>query len=145
MRRSNDATPASAGKGRPASPEPSDPETPAKATRRRFTAAYKASILEEADRCESPGDLGRLLKREGLYHSHLATWRKAARKAILDGLDGRRGPKPKSGKAWAAKLRRLERESERLREENRKLRIVAEAQKKVAGLLGIKLEGERSE
>ncbi len=144
MHRANGVVPASAGEGRQGSPEPPDPEVPAKATRRRFTGAYKASILDEADKCESPGDLGRLLRREGLYHSHLASWRKAARKAMIDGLDGRRGPKPKSGKAWAARLRRLERENRRLRNENRKLRIVVEVQGKVSGLLGIELEGGKS-
>ena len=61
-----------------AAPPPA-PEVAAKATRRRFTAAYKLSIVEKADACETPGEIGALLRREGLYGSHLSAWRKAAR------------------------------------------------------------------
>ena len=64
----------------------SDPEVAAKATRRRFTAAYKLSIIKEADACETPGEIRALLRREGLYSSHLSAWRKAAREGTLQEL-----------------------------------------------------------
>lgn len=63
-------------------------------TRRPFTAAYKLKILEAAAQCTKPGDLGALLRREGLYTSHLAAWRAAARRGKLAGLAQRRGPTP---------------------------------------------------
>ena len=117
----------------------------AKATRRRFTAAYKLSVIEKADACETPGEIGRLLRREGLYSSHLSGWRKAAREGSLRELGKKRGPKPSGGKREARKVRKLERENARLREELRKARIVIDVQGKVAGLLGLSLgDGKRS-
>ena len=129
-----------------AAPPPApDPEVAAKATRRRFTAAYKLSIVERADACESPGEVGELLRREGLYSSHLSAWRKAAREGSLQGLAKKRGPKPSGGKREARKVRKLEREVARLREEVRKARIIIDVQGKVAGLLGVSPgDGKRS-
>ena len=65
-----------------------DPEVVAKPTRRQFTAEYRLRIVEEADRCTRPGEVGRLLRREGLYTSHLSAWRKAAPKRLASGSDG---------------------------------------------------------
>ena len=113
----------------------------AKATRRRFTAAYKLSIIEKADACETPGEIGRLLRREGLYSSHLSGWRKAAREGSLRELGKKRGPMPSGGKREAKKVRKLERENARLREELRKAHIVIEVQGKVSGLLGVEPRG----
>ncbi len=125
-------------------PEP-DPEVTAKAKRRRFTAAYKLSIVEKADACETSGEIGALLRREGLYSSHLSAWRKAAREGSLRGLAKKRGPKPSGGKREARKVRKLERENARLREELRKARIIIDVQGKVAGLLGVSPgDGKRS-
>ena len=121
-----------------------DPEVSAKATRRRFMAEYKLAIVERADACETPGDVGRLLRREGLYSSHLSGWRKAARGGSLRELAKKRGPKPSGGKREARKVRKLEREIARLREELRKARIVIEVQGKVAGLLGVSLGDGKS-
>jgi len=78
-----------------AAPSP-DPEVEAKPKRRTFTAAYRLRILEEADRCQSPGEVGRLLRREGLYSSHLANWRKARREGSLAAPSRRPGPPPRS-------------------------------------------------
>ena len=79
--------------GRP-KPTP-DPEVVAKPKRRQFTAEYRLRILEEADRCTQPGEVGRLLRREGLYSSHLTTWRRARRKGSLRELAAKkRGAKP---------------------------------------------------
>ena len=72
------------------SPPAPDPEVVAKPTRRQFTGAYKLGILEETDRCSQPGEVGRILRREGLYSSHLTAWRKARREGSLKGLTPRR-------------------------------------------------------
>ncbi len=139
-------TPLSSGEGgRSAAASAADPEVSAKATRRRFTAAYKLSIVEEADACETSGEIGALLRREGLYGSHLSAWRKAAREGSLRGLAKRRGPKPSGGKREARRVRKLERENARLREELRKARIIIDVQGKVAGLPGVSPgDGKRS-
>ena len=76
----SDETPSAGGGTRAVPP---DPEVVAKPTRRQFTGAYRLRILEEADRCTEPGEVGRLLRREGLYSSHLTAWRKARRKGSL--------------------------------------------------------------
>ena len=74
---------------------PPDPEVVAKPTRRQFTGEYKLGILEETDRCSEPGEVGRILRREGLYSSHLTAWRKARHEGSLRGLTPRkRGRKP---------------------------------------------------
>ena len=69
-----------------------DPEVVAKPTRRQFTAEYRLRIVEEADRCTRPGEVGRLLRREGLYTSHLSAWRKARRSGSLQGLTANKRP-----------------------------------------------------
>ena len=138
--KTNGAPPSSEEGKRSAAAAP-DPEVTAKATRRRFTAAYKLSVIEKAEQCEGPGEIGRLLRREGLYSSHLSGWRKAAREGSLRELGKKRGPMPSGGKREAKKVRKLEREVARLREELRKARIVIEVQGKVAGLLGFEPRG----
>ena len=102
--------PLSSGEGKRSAAAPPDPEVSAKATRRRFTAAYKLSVVEQADRCETPGEIGELLRREGLYSSHLSGWRKAAREGSLRELAKKRGPRPSGGKREAKRVRTLERE-----------------------------------
>ena len=89
--KTNGAPPSSEEGKRSAAGAP-DPEVTAKATRRRFTAAYKLSVIEKAEQCEGPGEIGRLLRREGLYSSHLSGWRKAAREGSLRELGKKRGP-----------------------------------------------------
>ena len=89
--RSDEIPSAGASRARPAP----DPEVVAKPKRRQFTAQYRLRILEEADRCTQPGEVGRLLRREGLYSSHLTAWRKARRKGSLRELaSNKRGAKP---------------------------------------------------
>jgi transposase-like protein len=88
----------------------------AQAERRRFTVEYKRRILQEADACTKPGELGALLRREGLYSSHLATWRAARARGELRGLSAKkRGPKAKPVPAEAKRILALERENRRLR------------------------------
>ena len=84
-------------------------EVVAKATRRQFSAEYRLRILEEAERCTRPGEVGRLLRREGLYSSHLSAWRKARRNASLQGLaPKKRGAKPAESNPLSPKVRQLE-------------------------------------
>ena len=90
----------------------------AKPKRRQFTAQYRLRILEEADRCTQPGEVGRLLRRGGLYSSHLATWRKARRKGSLRELAAKkRGAKPTERNPLDAKVRALEVKVARLEHE----------------------------
>lgn len=95
-----------------------DPEVVAKPTRRQFTAEYRLRILEEADRCTDRGEVGRLLRREGLYSSHLANWRKARREGALSGLKPKkRGRKPAEANPLTPKVKRLEAKVKRLEKE----------------------------
>ena len=90
-----------------------DAEVPEKASRRRFDASYKLRILEEADGCTEPGQLGELLRREGLYSSHLTTWRKQRDEGALDGLrEKKRGRKAKRRDSKDQELARLRREKQ---------------------------------
>jgi transposase-like protein len=115
-----------------------DPEVVEKAKRRRFDAAYKLRVLEEADRCTEPGLLGELLRREGLYSSHLATWRRQRELGALDALGPKkRGRKPKRKDAVALENERLARENQRLAERLRQAEVIIEVQKKVSEMLGI--------
>ena len=109
-------------------------EVMAKVTRRRFTAAYKRRILEEADRCTKPGEIGALLRREGLYSSNLTAWRGARARGELAGEgEKRRGPKPTSPDA--KRVLRLERENRRLRARVERAEALVEVQKKLSALL----------
>ena len=118
-----------------------DPEVVAKPKRRRFTAEYRLRILEEAERCRVPGDVGRLLRREGLYSSHLTVWRKARRDGALRGLSSKkRGAKPKATNPLEPRVRELEAKIARLEKELHKAHTILDVQGKVAGLLGFSLE-----
>ena len=115
-------------------------EVLAKAERRRFTVEYKRRILQEADACKQPGELGALLRQEGLYSSHLATWRAARSRGELSGLSSKkRGPKAKSPHPDAKRILQLERENRRLRARAERAEALVELQKKVAALLGNEL------
>jgi transposase len=120
----------------PAPPRP-DPEIVADAKRRTFTAEYKQRILAEADAAAAqPGGIGALLRREGLYSSHLVTWRRERQAGVLKGLTPhKRGPKSKRN-AQEEELQKLRRENQRLTEQLRKAEIVIDVQKKVGALLG---------
>ena len=106
------------------------------ASRRRFSAEYKERILDAADRAKGSGGVGALLRREGLYSSLLATWRRERRVGVRNALTPqKRGPKSKRNPAEETNDK-LRRENERLTEQLRKAEIVIEVQKKVAALLG---------
>ena len=92
-----------------------DPEVVAKPKRRKFTAQYRLRILEEAESCTQPGEVGRLLRREGLYSSHLTEWRRARREGSLQGLTpSKRGRKPAERNPLSAKVHELEAKVARL-------------------------------
>ena len=114
-----------------------NPEVVASAKRRSFTAEYKQRILAEADRAkDAAGGIGALLRREGLYSSHLVTWRQERAAGILHALTPqKRGPKSKRS-ALGDENQKLRRENQHLSEELRKAEIVIDIQKKVAALLG---------
>lgn len=118
-------------------PVPPDPEVPARPAKRRFTTAYKLDILRRADACTRPGELGALLRTEGLYSSHLATWRRQRAHGLTPKTRGR---KPTSRDP---RLKTLEREKAALASENRRLErrlqraeTIIAFQKKVHELLG---------
>ena len=132
---------AAAGNAKPM-PDPAVPERP---VRRRFTADYKIRILREADRCTEPGQLGALLRREGLYSSHLTNWRQQRDEGTLAGLaPKRRGRKPTPNAPLVADNERLKRENQRLAEKLRQAEAIIEVQKKLSEVLGIPLSPSES-
>src|SRR5229473_2431295 len=114
-----------------------DPEVVAKAKRRTYTAEYKQRILEEADAAAATrGAVGALLRREGLYYSLLATWRRERASGIREALTARRrGPKSKHN-PFEEEVQQLRRQVGQLTEKLRKAEIIIDVQKKVAALLG---------
>ena len=112
-----------------------DPEVIEKAARRRFTAEYKRQIALEAEQCQQPGEIGALLRREGLYSSVLARWRRQLREESL-------ASSKKSNKhdklTPAQELARLERENERLKEKLRQAELIIDVQKKVSEMMQTK-------
>lgn len=126
-----------------------DPEVPAKPKRRQFTAEYKLSILEQVEACQQYGEIAALLRREGLYDSHLTAWRKQRAAGSLAALAGKkRGRPPQPEHPDAARLRELERENALLQKRLHKAETIIEVQKKISDILGIRQpeyrKGERN-
>ena len=120
-------------------------EVVAKGRRRRFTGAEKLRVLREADRCTRPGELGALLRREGLYSSHLSAWRAARKRGELAGLTSRpRGPKPQRPDPRDRKIVEQAREITRLQARAERAEGLVALQKKAAEILG-ELLPERDE
>jgi transposase len=116
-------------------PNVPNPEVVVKAQRRRFTAEYKHRILQEADACTQRGEVGALLRREGLYSSHLTTWRHQRQRGELQGLTpAKRGRK---ADPQAAENARLLRETEHLKAQLARAELIIDVQKKVSQLLGL--------
>ena len=114
-----------------------DPAVEAKAKRRRFTAEYKLRILREVDRAKEPGEVGAILRREGLYSSLVSVWRRDRDRVAKAGLTARkRGPK---AKVKDLKVKQLEREIAKLRRRNERVELMLSIQKKASELLGIPL------
>ena len=113
-----------------------NPETVATATRRRFSAKYKLRILAESEKA-APGEVGALLRREGLYSSHLSKWRKQRDEGALAGLSAKkRGRKARPVDPQARRIAQLEKENERLQRRLEQAETIIDVQKKLSRLLG---------
>lgn len=121
------------------SPAP-DPEVLARPPRRRFTPAYKVRVVEEAQRCTESGQLGALLRREGLYSSALTQWRRHYQSGALQGLQEAKRGRKRTRDPRDQELERLQRDNERLNPKLRQAELIIEIQKKVAALLGNPIE-----
>ncbi len=116
-------------------------EVSEKPARRRFTAEYKLRILAEADRCTELGQIGEVLRREGLYSSHLSNWRRQRDEGVLAGLKPkRRGRKAKRKNPLADEVAQLQRKNQRLEEKLRQAELIIDVQKKVSEMLKIPLK-----
>ena len=114
-----------------------DPEVAEKPKRRRFSVEYRLQIVREADACKAPGEIGALLRREGLYSSLLTAWRRQRDEGALAGLRSKkRGPK---AKVVDPRVKGLEREVSQLKRKLEQAEMIIDIQKKVAGILGIPL------
>ena len=116
-----------------------DPEVPKKAKRRQFNAEFKLGILEEADGCQEPGQIAALLRREGLYSSHLTEWRRARREGLLKALAKPRGPKGRGRDPVTIENEQLRKENAGLRQRLKQAETILDIQKKASELLGIPL------
>jgi transposase len=120
-----------------------DPGVEAKPTRRRFTVEYKLRLLREVDRTKAPGEVGAIVRREGLYFSQLTQWRRDRDRVAKAGLAARqRGPKRR---VQDPRIKQLEREKARLERKLQQAEIIIAFQKKVAALLGIPLSAPDSD
>ncbi len=111
-------------------------EVVAKATRRRFTVEYKRKIVREADACKAAGAVGALLRREGLYSSHLTTWRAARERGELAGAPKKRGPARRVADPRDKRITELGRENTHWRKRAERAEALVELQKQIAALLG---------
>jgi transposase len=120
---------------------PPDPEVPEKAVRRRFTGEYKLNILQQAEVCRGEEGVGALLRREGLYSSHLTTWRRQREIGLLSALSPkRRGRKASARNPLQPEVDRLRKETDRLQKRLKQAELIIEIQKKISQMLGIPLE-----
>jgi transposase len=119
-------------------------EVVAKATRRRFTVEYKRKIVRDADACKTPGGIGALLRREGLYSSHLTTWRAARDRGELAGVPKTRGPVRRVADPRDKRITELGRENTHWRKRAERAEALVELQKQIAALLGTPLTTEPS-
>ena len=109
-----------------------DPEVPEKAVRRKFTAAYKLRILKEAEACAHQGQIGALLRREGLYYSNLTLWRRQISQSLIP---KKRGPLPQKSDPNVRRITELEKENTKLTHKLKQAELIIDVQKKVAELL----------
>ena len=123
-----------------------DPEVPEKAARRSYTAEYKRRILREAEVCKEQGQIGALLRREGLYSSNLTAWRRQAEHGALDALSSKkRGPKARRPDPSVCRIAVQEKEIQKLRARMRKAELIIEAQKKIAEIFQLPLDQQEEE
>ena len=117
-----------------------DPEVPEKAIRRKFTAKHKLHILQEVDRCTTQGQIGTLLRREGIYSSNLTTWRRQREQGTLEALSPKhRSPKVKNTAPSVRRIVELERENNQLKQKLKQAETIIDVQKKLSEILQIPL------
>lgn len=115
-----------------------DPEVPEKKPRRKFTASYKLRILQEVENCTKPGDIGKILRREGLYSSNLTSWKRARDKGQLEAMSPqKRGRKPKEKNPLTIEVAKLQKEKAKLEQKLKRAELIIDAQKKISQILGI--------
>ena len=114
-----------------------DPEVPEKPKRRQFTAEYKRSVVAQAEACRDDGAIGALLRREGLYSSHLTTWRRQREQGELDALSPKKRGRKSTANPLAEENQRLQKENARLSHRLEQAELIIDVQKKVSALLGI--------
>lgn len=119
-----------------------NPEVVPRAKRRSFTVAYKLWVLEEADKCYKPGQIGALLRREGLYSSHLTSWRRQRKAGELAGLTSKKRGRKRDEEA--AEMTKLRKENEGLRRQLQQAELIIDAQKKLSQALSLAMGGEES-
>ena len=122
----------------------SDPEVLPRAERRQFSGQYKLRVLEEVDRCTERGQIGALLRREGLYSSHLSKWRQQRAEGQLQTLSAQKRGRKAQG-VGADEFARLQRENERLRARLEQAEMIIDVQKKLSRLLGLPVENSETE
>ena len=118
---------------------PPDPEVLERAKRRRFTGEYKLQVLDETDACREPGEIAALLRREGLYSSHLTAWRRARREGALGALGNSVAPKDAGVIPWFGRTSSCVRRTPWLQQRLKQTEIILEIQKKASELLRIPL------
>ena len=114
-----------------------EPEVVVRAERRRFSRAYKLDILEQAEQCRDAGEIGSLLRREGLYSSHLTRWRQAREQGRLDSSSQKK--RGRKADPQAVELTRLKKENERLKKQLEQAELIIDVQKKVSQLVGLNM------
>ena len=122
-----------------------EPEVVPKAVRRTFTADYKLRIVEEADQCTEYGEIGAMLRREGLYSSHLTAWRRQREAGVLQGMAPKKRGRKASLDAREVEIAALRRENERLQKKLEQAELIIGAQKKLAAALEQTLTGSEDE
>jgi transposase len=121
-----------------------DPEVPEKAKRRQFSAEYKRSVVAQAEACRDDGAIGALLRREGLYSSHLTTWRRQKEQGELDALTPKKRGRKSTANPLTEENQRLRKENARLSRRLEQAELIIDVQKKVSALLGISLPEVKS-
>jgi len=123
-----------------------NPEVPEKASRRSYTAEYKRLILKEAEVCKERGQVGALLRREGLYSSNLTAWRHQVERGTLDALSSKkRDPKPRKPDPSVRRITEQEKEIQKLHAKLKKAELIIDAQKKIAEIFQLLREQKEGE
>jgi transposase-like protein len=122
-----------------------DPEVPAKRRRRNLTAAYKLKILQKIDECNESGQVGALLRREGLYSSNITRWRKQRDQGLLTAMSPKKRGRKKVKNPMTNEVAKLQKENEKLRKKLWQAEKIIEVQKKISEILSIEQNLDQNE